>query len=362
MSRRPVRSAVVLAQAYLACSTGRAQSSTRGSSLSALSWTLLAPYSRRADPTSYLVWDRASQQLTSDSGTPTSASPSPRHSVLRAASASATAGACRPAVDRSSERTVQRRSKAPLPPSSTGTGTGTTPGVSRSARTGCQQQSATHRSVEGCVAIHWTAGAGIRDFRIRLIRSAGKARPPVSTFTRTPYAVQAQAQSDQAQQTGCLQPSSSTCQRLCPEASLARVDLRCITACPGTAAGPPCGTIDSQTTPSAPAAQKRLFAGAAQIGWSGMCGRIARPRHCYGGVHIAALDPIHSSSALPLQGWQRSSSLAGSLAACHNGPPPRRPLLQFRQGLDRTGVDRCLTHLVGNGLVTVGLSTDDATA
>jgi hypothetical protein len=155
-----------------------------------------------------------------------------------------TAGACRPAVDRSSERTVQRRSKAPLPPSSTGTGTGTTPGVSRSARTGCQQQSATHRSVEGCVTIDWTAGAGVGDFRIRLIRSAGKARPPVSTFTRTPYVVQVQAQSDQAQQTGCLQPSSSTCQRLCPEASLARVDLRCITACPGTAAGPPCGTID----------------------------------------------------------------------------------------------------------------------
>lgn len=240
------------------------------------------------------------------------------------------------------------------------------------ARTGCQQQSATHRSVEGCVTIHWTAGAGVRDFRIRLIRSAGKARPPVSTFTRTPYVhSSATASADairsgfrnQAQQTGCLQPNSSTtCQRLCPEASLARVDLRCITACPGTAAGPPCGTIDSQTTPSAPAAQKRLFAGAAQIGWSGMCGRIARPRHCYGGVHIAALVPIHSSSALPLQGWQRSSSLAGRLAACHNGPPPRRPLLQFRQGLDRTGVDRCLTHLVGNGLVTVGLSTDDATA
>jgi hypothetical protein len=92
-----------------------------------------------------------------------------------------------------------------------------------------------------------------------------------------------------------------------------------------------------------------------------VCGRIARPRHCYGGVRIAALVPIHPSSALPLQGWQRSSSRAGRLAACHNGPPPRRPLLQFRQGLDRTGVDRCLTHLVGNGLVTAGLSTDDAT-
>lgn len=229
-------------------------------------------------------------------------------------------------------------------------------GVSRSARKGYQQQSATH-SFEGCVTIDGLQ-TRLRDcFRRGLIRSAGKARRRPS---RTTAATGIKPEQRVSLQGACFRPSArpydtSSTGLSCAGRSAVHHGLS------WNSSRAPLQRHSLAPSSSVPAAQKRLFAGGAQIGWSGMYGRITRPRHCYGGVRIAALVPIHPSSALPLQGWQRSSSRAGRLAACHNGPPPRRPLLQFRQGLDRTGVDRCLTHLVGNGLVTAGLSTDDAT-